>query len=45
MKFSSYAILLELAFIVISLIGINILIKKRSRQPKLSQKKIDNLKF
>ena len=45
MNFLSYAIILELAFIVISLMGINILINKRSRQPNLSKKKIDKLKF
>ena len=45
MNFLSYAIILELGFIVISLMGINILINKRSRQPNLSKKKIDKLKF
>ncbi len=45
MNFLSYAIIFELTFIIISLISINILINKISSQPKLSQKRIDNLKF
>ena len=45
MNFLSYAIIFELTFIIISLISINIFINKIDRQPKLSQKRIDNLKF
>ena len=45
MNFLSYAIIVELIFIIISLVIINTLINKIDKQPKLSQKRIDNLKF